>query len=235
MVRPTSRSNPLPQLLNVLVTLQFLATGTHYMWLVFIGFHLRQYAGRIQVLLGFSLRLDAERSDIERMWKHFIELQAIIHVGNCFSILVNNLGKNAVFTKSVCKMRLRLHETSLGLERLIGHKLERPTRRNQPLTSRQQIMIALRFYATGIFLQVIGDTFGVDVATVSRTARFVFRRHRHRTKTGFNAIRGFPSVISAVDGTHVRIQTPSMDEEQYVNRKHFHSINVQASCDHRAN
>ncbi|WAR09501.1 HARB1-like protein, partial [Mya arenaria] len=58
-------------------------------------------------------------------------------------------------------------------------------------------------------------------------------RHRHRTKTGFHAIRGFPSVISAVDGTHVRIQTPSDDEEQYVNRKHFHSINVQASCDHR--
>ncbi|WAR08359.1 HARB1-like protein, partial [Mya arenaria] len=60
-------------------------------------------------------------------------------------------------------------------------------------------------------------------------------RHRHRTKTGFHAIRGFPSVISAVDGTHVRIQTPSEDEEQYVNRKHFHSINVQASCDHRGN
>ncbi|WAR05763.1 HARB1-like protein [Mya arenaria] len=58
-------------------------------------------------------------------------------------------------------------------------------------------------------------------------------RHRHRTKTGFHAIRGFPSVISAVDGTHVRIQTPSDDEEQCVNRKHFHSINVQASCDHR--
>ncbi|WAR13889.1 HARB1-like protein, partial [Mya arenaria] len=58
-------------------------------------------------------------------------------------------------------------------------------------------------------------------------------RHRHRSKTGFHAIRGFPSVISAVDGTHVSIQTPSEDEEQYVNRKHFHSINVQASCDHR--
>ncbi|XP_052760293.1 putative nuclease HARBI1 [Mya arenaria] len=135
------------------------------------------------------------------------------------------------------------------LERLIGHRLERPTRRNQPLTPRQQIMIALRFYATGNFLQVIGDTFGVDVATVSRVVTAVTDcifdmkdsaiqfpttdRHRHRTKTGFHAIRGFPSVISAVDGTHVRIQTPSDDEEQCVNRKHFHSINVQASCDHR--
>ena len=30
-------------------------------------------------------------------------------------------------------------------------------------------MIALRFYASGCFLQLIGDTFGIDVATVSRT------------------------------------------------------------------
>ncbi|WAR15080.1 HARB1-like protein [Mya arenaria] len=51
-------------------------------------------------------------------------------------------------------------------------------------------------------------------------------RHRHRTKTGFHAIRGFPSVISAVDGTHVRIQTPSDDEEQHRHRTKtgFHAI-----------
>ncbi|XP_045199038.2 putative nuclease HARBI1 [Mercenaria mercenaria] len=55
------------------------------------------------------------------------------------------------------------------LVRLLQHRLERRTQRNRPLTPPQQVMIALRFYASGNFLQVIGDTFGVDVATVSRT------------------------------------------------------------------
>lgn len=42
----------------------------------------------------------------------------------------------------------------------------------------------------------------------------------------------FPNVIGCIDGTHVRIVAPSTDENAYVNRKGFHSINVQAVCDH---
>ena len=54
------------------------------------------------------------------------------------------------------------------LVRLLSPFLERQTRRNQALTPRQQVLITLRFLATGSFMQVIGDTFGVDIATVSR-------------------------------------------------------------------
>lgn len=135
------------------------------------------------------------------------------------------------------------------LVRLIGHRLERPKKRNQPLSPRQQIMIALRFYATGNFLQVIGDTFGVDVATVSRVltnvtdALFNLKDlviqfpvtdvARNAAKRGFFSMRGFPGVVGCIDGTHVRIISPPKDEEAaYVNRKHYHSINVQATVDH---
>ena len=39
---------------------------------------------------------------------------------------------------------------------------------------------------------------------------------------------GFPNVIGAIDCTHVRIQAPSGPvEADYVNRKSFHSLNVQ--------
>ena len=38
---------------------------------------------------------------------------------------------------------------------------------------------------------------------------------------------GFPNVVGAVDGTHVKIQAPTKDEDDYVNRKGYHSINVQ--------
>ena len=35
----------------------------------------------------------------------------------------------------------------------------------------------------------------------------------------------------AIDGTHIRIKSPSEDEHLYVNRKNYHSVNVQVLCD----
>ena len=36
-----------------------------------------------------------------------------------------------------------------------------------------------------------------------------------------------PGVVGCVDGTHVRITRPFEHEKAYVNRKNYHSINVQ--------
>ncbi|XP_052065809.1 putative nuclease HARBI1 [Mytilus californianus] len=52
-----------------------------------------------------------------------------------------------------------------------------------------------------------------------------------KIKAGNFRIGGFPNVIGAIDGTHVRIQAPTTDEASYVNRKGYHIINVQAVCD----
>ena len=50
-----------------------------------------------------------------------------------------------------------------------------------------------------------------------------------KTALEFYQMSGFPGVIGVVDGTHVRIQRPSEEEERaYINRHHHHSINVQA-------
>ena len=56
---------------------------------------------------------------------------------------------------------------------------------------------------------------------------------RQEIKQGFFEKGGFPGVIGCIDGTHVRIQGPSAHESDFVNRKGFHSINVQAICDHK--
>ena len=48
-----------------------------------------------------------------------------------------------------------------------------------------------------------------------------------RQKVKFMRIAGHPNIIGCIDGTHVRIQAPSTNEHEYVNRKNFHSINVQ--------
>lgn len=38
---------------------------------------------------------------------------------------------------------------------------------------------------------------------------------------------GFPKVLGCVDGTQIRISTPTANEADFVNRKGFHSLNVQ--------
>lgn len=48
---------------------------------------------------------------------------------------------------------------------------------------------------------------------------------------GSHDIAGFLNVIGAVDGTHIRIKSPSNDEHLYVNKKNYYSINVQGVCD----
>ena len=40
-----------------------------------------------------------------------------------------------------------------------------------------------------------------------------------------------PGVVSAIDGTHIKIIAPSKDEDVFVNRKKVHSINTQIVFD----
>ncbi|XP_058490332.1 putative nuclease HARBI1 [Solea solea] len=42
---------------------------------------------------------------------------------------------------------------------------------------------------------------------------------------------GLPNVIGCIDGTQIPITAPTQNEGDYVNRKSFHSINVQIICD----
>ena len=47
----------------------------------------------------------------------------------------------------------------------------------------------------------------------------------------FLNLNGFPLVLGCIDGTHVPILAPPCKVDLFVNRKNFHSINVQAICD----
>ena len=48
----------------------------------------------------------------------------------------------------------------------------------------------------------------------------------------FLAGPGFPKIIGAVDGTHVRLILLLKNTNAFYNRKKFHSINLQAVCKH---
>jgi len=102
--------------------------------------------------------------------------------------------------------------------------------------------VALRFYATGAFQSVVGELLGIDQSTASRTISRVTKalvrqmpkwvklptqREADATKAAFYHMAGFPNVIGCIDGTHVRILAPIDNEHEFVNRKNYHSINVQ--------
>ncbi|XP_058637710.1 putative nuclease HARBI1 [Onychostoma macrolepis] len=93
---------------------------------------------------------------------------------------------------------------------------------------------------------VIGDVFRVHKSTVCRAVhrvalalcrridthvKFPSRDEQDVLAERFFAVAGFPRVCGVIDGTHVRIQAPHQYEDQFVNRKNFHSINVQLICD----
>ena len=80
------------------------------------------------------------------------------------------------FTDEELRVRYRFRrESILFITNLVAGDISRNTRRNHALTPLQQVLIARRFYASGRFLQVIGDTFGVDKSTVSRVITDVSR------------------------------------------------------------
>lgn len=56
---------------------------------------------------------------------------------------------------------------------LVRPKLQRRTGRSHSLSVEEQVLISLRFYASGTFYQVVGDNIGVDKSTVSDVVKAV--------------------------------------------------------------
>ena len=82
------------------------------------------------------------------------------------------------------RARYRFGRNSINyITNLLREDLVHDTQGGHAIEPEQQVLIALRFFASGSFLQVIGDSFGVDRSTVSRVARDVslaLYRKRHQ-------------------------------------------------------
>ena len=125
-----------------------------------------------------------------------------------------------VCTDEEIRTRYRLGRDSIHfICDLLPDDLQRPTKRNHELSVETQVLATLRFLASGSFQQVVGDVLGIDKSSVSRVV------------THFYEIRGFLSTIACVAGFHVPIAAPSNDENSFVNRKGWHSINVEDVSD----
>ena len=80
------------------------------------------------------------------------------------------------FTDDELLARYRFgRESIMFITNLVARDISRNTRRNHALHPLHQVLIALRFYASGSFLQVIADTFGFDKSTVSGSSTMSLR------------------------------------------------------------
>ena len=137
--------------------------------------------------------------------------------------------------------RQSIYELSDCLQ--LGHS----TFRSCALPAVLQLLIALRFYATGSFQSVMGEVFHVHKSTVSRVihrvsngrtrllntvVKFPSQPEEDEIAVHFYHVAGFLRVCGMIDGTHIKIQAPVQYEDQFANRKNLHSINVQLVCNH---
>lgn len=128
-------------------------------------------------------------------------------------------------------------------------RLQRATRCSNAIPVPVQVLSTIGFLATGTFQREIGDRSGVSQPTISRMMpdvlaaikslaprfiRFPYGDDRQTMiKREFYEIAGFPNVIGAIDCTHVRLKPPSVNDYAFINRKNYHSVNVQVICDAR--
>ena len=119
-------------------------------------------------------------------------------------------------------------------------ELARPTRRVHALPVSLQVMIALRYFASGSYMNVIGDAHGVSKMSVSRSIHSIAKNiakniglyiqfpmtntERQSVMFNFYDIKEFPLVLGAVDGTLIPIKAPSVDEHLYVCRKGIRTV-----------
>lgn len=119
--------------------------------------------------------------------------------------------------------------------------------RGKALSQRQRMEIFLRYISDPGFQTGVSEDFGVERSTVSKTINYVINHiiekadnwiHFPNTIMEINNAKmlwqtrfELPTVIGALDCTHVEILKPSGFGDEYVNRKGYASINVQATCD----
>lgn len=129
----------------------------------------------------------------------------------------------------------------------VGEEIEHPTQRSNAVDPTTQICVALDYLSTGSFQRVVAHSRDLNLSqpTVCRIVhRFCNAMCRHKNEfitfptspayivqeqKAFYEMGNIPNVIGCIDCTHIRLLSPSINEEVYGN-----SLNVQLICDHRS-
>ncbi|KAJ8339582.1 hypothetical protein SKAU_G00363680 [Synaphobranchus kaupii] len=128
----------------------------------------------------------------------------------------------------------------------IKDDIEPITQRSHAVPGIVKLLSTLQVLASGSFQTPIAGVSGIAQSSVCRAMwevvpAIIRRVGRHirfpqnqqdiqETKQDFYQVGGFPNVVGAIDCTHVPLVPPSETENVFRNRKHTHSVNVQAIC-----
>ncbi|KAJ8926704.1 hypothetical protein NQ314_020920 [Rhamnusium bicolor] len=144
-----------------------------------------------------------------------------------------------------CKQLLRIENDSIDFlaSQFLPENIET---RGGALSSRQKMEILLRYFGDPGFQSGVAEDMGVHRSTVTKTVNYVMDCitaradewiHFPATPVEMNEAkilwrRSFqmPTVIGALDCTHVEINKPILHGDEYINRKGYDTINVQATC-----
>ncbi|XP_012543265.1 putative nuclease HARBI1 [Monomorium pharaonis] len=114
-----------------------------------------------------------------------------------------------------------------------------------PKSPEEQLLIAIWFMSTPNSYRCVSDRFDFGTATAWRSVQKVVNALYKKVATfirwptleesarSMESIKrkyGFPNVIGAIDGTHIKIISPRDNSDSYINRKGFHSIQLQIIC-----
>ncbi|XP_047146233.1 putative nuclease HARBI1 [Hydra vulgaris] len=110
-----------------------------------------------------------------------------------------------------------------------------------------KLAVTLYFLSGSADYRTIGNLFGLGKSTVCTIVhkvcklfvdnllkKYIFLPSRKETieiMASFEKLYGFPQVVGAVDGCHIRIKAPYKNSEDYINRKDYHSIILQGLAD----
>ena len=128
--------------------------------------------------------------------------------------------------------------------------LGRATRQSYAIPVLLQVLSALYFFCTGSYYRVLADSCDINLSLASicrimhRFADSIYSVKHHFVKfsttpqeimhnqcqfySGYN----IPNVVGLIDGTHIQIIAPPVNEDAYVNRLQYHSINCQVVVNH---
>ena len=133
---------------------------------------------------------------------------------------------------------------------LLGRCPEIPTQQERgrpPIAVEKQLLITLWVLGNPEVIRSVSDRFNVTKSSVHRVVRRVSRAILNNFAGKFicwprgerardvmkkmSENNGLPGCIGIIDGIHIPIKAPRHNPEQYVNRKRFHSIQLQGVCD----
>ena len=167
--------------------------------------------------------------------------------GRCHEIAERNNFLETITELEVLQKCEMTKEEIYCICNIVAEDLQSKGSRSLDLTLLVKVLISLKILASGSYQNCSKDFMHVSQPTVSRVfssfvnsivSKALQFIHMPRNEmeiaentSDFQQIAEMPKVVGAVDGSHIPMIAPAYDEYAYVNRKQFHSINMQAICD----